>query len=184
MLVSNSTCYTESQTWEMTINIPCYIIYLSMTVYNLFSPLGPLTSFISTILSVTLLLRRIHSLTRPPASFSASTAPLWVTSLTSVSFTRTIQSFTLHSNVTQRMLKYDNYDNRMSKMSSWKKATRNWLTSYLYDLLSNRIWVQGRFELCLFYSQYVYILDPPILSVVLTVLINCWWYLFHFSQPE
>lgn len=48
------------------------------------------------ILSVTLLRRRTHSLTRPPASFSASTAPLWVTSLTSVSFTRTIQSFTLH----------------------------------------------------------------------------------------
>lgn len=47
------------------------------------------------ILSVTLLRRRTHSLTRPPASFSASTAPLWVTSLTSVSFTRTIQSFTL-----------------------------------------------------------------------------------------
>lgn len=64
-----------------------------------YSPFGPLTSLISMILSVRLLLRRIHSLTRPPASFSASTAPLWVTSLTSVSFTRTMQSFTLHSKV-------------------------------------------------------------------------------------
>ncbi|TNN38882.1 hypothetical protein EYF80_050945 [Liparis tanakae] len=53
---------------------------------------GPL---MSRILSVRLFLRRTHSRTRPPASFSASTAPLWVTSLTSVSFTRTMQSFTL-----------------------------------------------------------------------------------------
>lgn len=69
----------------------------SLCLCSVFSPLGPLTSFISMILSVRLLLRRMHSLTRPPASFSASTAPLWVTSLTSVSFTRTIQSFTLHN---------------------------------------------------------------------------------------
>lgn len=68
--------------------------FISLCIMS--SPLGPLTNLISMILSVMLLLRRIHSLTRPPASFSASTAPLWVTSLTSVSLTRTIQSFTLH----------------------------------------------------------------------------------------
>lgn len=70
------------------------------SVWSLFLPLGPLTSLISMILSVRLLLRRILSRTRPPASFSASTAPLCVTSLTSASFTRTMQSLTLHQKVT------------------------------------------------------------------------------------
>lgn len=90
-------CWSKVKTTRICL---CFYYYGLHMFWIIFLPLGPLTSLISMILSVRLLLRRIHSRTRPPASFSASTAPLWVTSLTSVSFTRTIQSFTLHSKVT------------------------------------------------------------------------------------
>lgn len=83
------------------ISCPCFFVFC-LYCLCISSPLGPLTSLMSMTLSVRLLLRRMYSLTRPPASFSASTAPLWVTSLTSASFTRTIQSFTLESTGTYR----------------------------------------------------------------------------------
>lgn len=59
-------------------------------------PLGPFTSFTSIIFSETAFLLLTYSLTMQPASFRASTALLWVTSLTSTSFTRSIESLTLY----------------------------------------------------------------------------------------
>lgn len=67
-------------------------------------PLGPLTSFKSTIFSALGFLLRTYSLTMQPASFNASTALLWVTSLTFASFTRRIQSFTLHGMGTSKII--------------------------------------------------------------------------------
>lgn len=60
-------------------------------------PLGPFTSLISTIFSVTGFLLLTYNRTIDPASFKASTALLCVTSRTSTSFTRRIQSLTLET---------------------------------------------------------------------------------------
>lgn len=60
-------------------------------------PLGPFTSLISTIFSVTGFLLLTYNRTIDPASFNASTALLCVTSRTSTSFTRRIQSLTLET---------------------------------------------------------------------------------------
>lgn len=59
------------------------------------SPLGPLTSLISMMVSSMGLRRLTYSRTMEPATFRASTALLWETSETSESFTRRMQSFTL-----------------------------------------------------------------------------------------
>lgn len=59
------------------------------------SPLGPLTSLISMMVSSIGLRRLTYSRTMEPATFRASTALLWETSDTSESFTRRMQSFTL-----------------------------------------------------------------------------------------
>lgn len=75
-------------------DIACF--YFVIFSWETALPLGPFTSFTSIIFSVTAFLLLTYSLTMQPASFSASTALLWVTSLTSTSFTRSIQSLTLY----------------------------------------------------------------------------------------
>lgn len=78
------------------------LMYLKISWYNQKLsiskvPLGPFTSLISTIFSVTGFLLLTYNRTIDPASFKASTALLCVTSRTSTSFTRRIQSLTLET---------------------------------------------------------------------------------------